>query len=372
MKYWSVNSWTIPSQFNGPNSDEYLNYINSIEFTNPDKIIICSQTEWEFYNIPHLNKIIEKAKKVNKKITIVVAIPNLNIVNLNQELRDKGISEEDFKIFDFEFWGLSFFRETLRETFGCYKESLKNIKSINDVFMNYSNTQYKHHFVYFNKIPHLHRCKLVDVIAKHNLIDYSAMSWHHNPDPSLYTFKQFDGKTRIIDQRYTYERQDQYWMPDIYYESFFQLISESTLKCVFVTEKTCMPLLIGKPFIIAGAMGIHEYLVSLGFKLYDELFDYSFDSETNDDVRYEKIAKQVEKITQIPLDQLNLFHSKIIDKINYNRQLFLKLAVDERTIPKTAIELIKYHRETGIIVDKWLIDTEREVQYVKKRHNLEV
>lgn len=369
MNCWTINFWEINSKYKGPDSIEYINHIDSIEFTDPEKIIIFSQTEWEFYNIPHLKKIIDKAKKIQKKIIVVVAIPNINIVNLLSQLKLKFISEEDFKIFTFEFWGTNFFREMLRDTVSDYKVKLKQISSLDDILMNYDNLTYKHHFVYLNKNPHVHRCKLVDIIAKHDLIKYSAMSWHHEPDPNHYKFKYYDGKIRIIDERFSYQGYDQCWMPNDYYSSFFQLVSESTDRCIFITEKTSVPLFIGKPFIIAGGYGIHDYLISLGFKLYDELFDYSFDNEPNSDIRYEMIAEQIKKITNVPLNNLISLNKQVQQKATYNRKIFLKLVYDESKIPTSALQLIKYYQQTGRVVDKWLIDTHIELENIKKRFN---
>ena len=39
--------------------------------------------------------------------------------------------------------------------------------------------------------------------------------------------------------------------------------------------------------------GIHKVLQKLGFKLYDELFDYSFDNEMHRKTRAGKIVKEI-------------------------------------------------------------------------------
>ena len=55
----------------------------------------------------------------------------------------------------------------------------------------------------------------------------------------------------------------------------------SQIDTLFITEKTWKPIVFKKPFLVWGGKGIHTKLKELGFELYEELFDYSFDNSSS-------------------------------------------------------------------------------------------
>ena len=66
-----------------------------------------------------------------------------------------------------------------------------------------------------------------------------------------------------------------------------------------------------KPFIVFSCVDFHKMLSELGFKLYDEVIDYSFDSEPNIEIRAEKFTKNVSKIVELDKQATyNLFGEK--------------------------------------------------------------
>ena len=88
------------------------------------------------------------------------------------------------------------------------------------------------------------------------------------------------------------------WILDnIWYNSLIQIITES--KCikldnneVYITEKTAYPIIMNKLFITLGAPGYYEHLKDMGFRLYN-IFDYSFDSVENEELRINLLVKQL-------------------------------------------------------------------------------
>jgi hypothetical protein len=113
-----------------------------------------------------------------------------------------------------------------------------------------------------------------------------------------------------------------------------QLVTESDDEFVFFTEKTATPILLNKPFLVAGSVNFHDSLRRRGFELYTELFDYSFDSVEDINVRYEMIVENVKHISSMDLNEL---HNKVVDKLHYNKQHALKLIND---IPIEITELL--------------------------------
>lgn len=63
--------------------------------------------------------------------------------------------------------------------------------------------------------------------------------------------------------------------------------------CQFISEKTFRPILNAQPFIIFGQVNVHKWLENKGYKLFHNIFDYSFDSEPDHVIRYEKLLNTV-------------------------------------------------------------------------------
>jgi hypothetical protein len=70
-----------------------------------------------------------------------------------------------------------------------------------------------------------------------------------------------------------------------------------------LTEKTFKPICLNMPFILAGTAGSLEYLKSYGFQTFDHLWDESYDHETNDIVRIEKIGQLLKDLDSLSLQE---------------------------------------------------------------------
>lgn len=212
-------------------------------------------------------------------------------------------------------------------------------------------------YITLNNISKNHRCMVMDLLAKHNLIDIGAIAWrdirrecdsvrHTLPDEITdsvyfgYQYKYWKPKRMILDQNIN-DKFFQETMPVEFNQSFMQLVTESDDQVIFYSEKTATPILLNKLFLIAGAKGYHLGLKNRGFKLYDEIFDYSFDSETDDFLRYEGLVENVKKISAMSKQQLQTLHKNIFEKIVYNKQHALNLINNIPTEVTNLLNLIK-------------------------------
>ena len=94
----------------------------------------------------------------------------------------------------------------------------------------------------------------------------------------------------------------------------------------FITEKTLFPLMNGHPWLTFGEHDFHKAMESYGFRVHDELFDMSFDSETNTLNRIEQITNIV-KDTDLEFLSKSLIYNKseTHKKILHNKyQMFNK------------------------------------------------
>lgn len=85
----------------------------------------------------------------------------------------------------------------------------------------------------------------------------------------------------------------------VHNQTIFQLVNETHVDdfqntSMFYSEKTFRPISCFQPFIIFGQQGCNHYLKELGYKLYDDWFDLSFDWEEDYIERFFKILKVIE------------------------------------------------------------------------------
>jgi hypothetical protein len=248
----------------------------------------------------------------------------------------------------------------LNRTFAVWKpyENINKKKNLDmsDIRNGEFLTDFMFPYITLNNIAKNHRCLVMDILAKHNLIDKGAISWRdilRSCDDIRSSFPE--GMTDSMHHKYPY----QYWKPkrlildqDIdtlflqetlpieFSQSFMQLVTESDDTDIFFSEKTMTPILLNKPFLVAGSVGHHMALKSHGFVLYDEIFDYSFDTEGDIKLRYEILIENVKRITTMNLKNL---HNNIFDKLVYNKKHAFKLISN---IPNEVISLLeRIHRE---------------------------
>jgi hypothetical protein len=83
-------------------------------------------------------------------------------------------------------------------------------------------------------------------------------------------------------------------------QAYFNLVLESDFDHEFinVTEKTVRSLLLGMPFVVAGACGHLEYLRGLGFQTYQDLWDESYDQEPVAHLRLRRVFDLCDQLGQ--------------------------------------------------------------------------
>tara|TARA_B110000503_G_scaffold97935_1_gene146830 strand:- start:989 stop:2110 length:1122 start_codon:yes stop_codon:yes gene_type:complete len=91
---------------------------------------------------------------------------------------------------------------------------------------------------------------------------------------------------------------------------------------LFYSEKTFKPMWYGLPTLIVGQKGANRYLKKLGFELYEEIFDYKFDTIDHMPTRIQSIADQVSYINSN--NSFNNWKPLVKEKILYNRNVLEK------------------------------------------------
>jgi len=203
-------------------------------------------------------------------------------------------------------------------------------------------------FLSFNTKAHYHRCLLMDMLAKHDLLRLGYYSWHNQPtgwSDQQYQWQYWNPTITSIDAMYdpldTARIDMQHCLPAEFNNAFMILVPETSIEYIFITEKTWHPILAGKPFLSFAAPGFHNRLRHYGFDLYEEIFDYSFDDELDHIIRAEKICKEISKFEMLDLDQARI---AIEHKINKNKNLALAMLKNEIGVPDIAREFENYNK----------------------------
>ena len=89
-----------------------------------------------------------------------------------------------------------------------------------------------------------------------------------------------------------------------------------------LTEKIFKPIVTRRPFILVAAAGNLAYLRSYGFKTFDRWIDESYDDETDHDIRIQKISDQLDRLCNMPWDELMTMYKEMQEVLEYNHQHF--------------------------------------------------
>lgn len=200
-----------------------------------------------------------------------------------------------------------------------------------------NNNKFTKAYVNLNNKPWKHRCEMIDALSQRNLISNGAISW--NECSTNYDFKHWKQERLIIDPEYAKLTAQYRSFPPPFLESFMSLVSESTMDTIFPTEKTYTPIYFKKPFIVWSVPNFHKSLQELGFELYDELFDYSFDSIKDDEERLNAILDQVESIVDKDYQKL---YNLVAEKAERNYNILKNIRFDISKVPDSILQFGGY------------------------------
>lgn len=160
-----------------------------------------------------------------------------------------------------------------------------------------------------------HRDFLIDFLAKYDLIEKNYVSYKQMVPPwhahlRFDDFEYFDGRELILQESYrileSFSGPDFFKIPEHAYEdSLFSIVAETTHDRLWITEKTIIPIFHKRPFIILGTQGISRYIKSLGFRIFENAIDYSFDFEPDIKKRTEMLVQELVRLSKIDIKKLS-------------------------------------------------------------------
>jgi len=89
-----------------------------------------------------------------------------------------------------------------------------------------------------------------------------------------------------------------------------------------LTEKTFKPIALEMPFILVAPAGSLEYLRSYGFKTFNGIIDESYDEETDDIKRLEKVTQLLVEINNMSVNEKLQLHKQCLSIVEHNYNHF--------------------------------------------------
>lgn len=211
----------------------------------------------------------------------------------------------------------------------------------------------KKHYTFLVNQPRPHRLIMLDYFSKYNLLDSCIYSYNSDLVPSKlkfyisknynYEIESFDFKQYSIDNNNGNLGQIPHnacSVQGIHTDSVIHIASETVFETVHYTEKTFVPLLIGKPVIIHGGQYANKKLEEFGYKLHTDIIDYSFDSEPDMIKRTELLSLELKRLKNI-YTTTELYY-KLKDIASENRKNSISIFTNKKYIPT---EFLKWDEE---------------------------
>ena len=171
-----------------------------------------------------------------------------------------------------------------------------------------------------------------------NLVHFfSDIEQCDNQSPRDFSNENFDQTKQIRmtdvfhlpEQDNDFDDYHDFFVPLEWMESHIELIHESYCTRGFMwSDKVCKSIWYLKPFLVVGCQGWYKHFEDLGFKLYDEIFDYSFDNIRPYNERWKAILKECDKILNMSHKELTQKTLDIREKMIYNKKLMEKKNVN--------------------------------------------
>jgi len=317
----------IVVQRGSPGTD-YSSEVNEIIKINPDNIVCLCMNEVEAQLIfrDFFDRIKPWLRANNKIINLVV--PHLN----NVFIEDGLVRAE--------------------RTYGYILYQMLHYAaspgSVELIPTQYSYTNPGRLYTCYNHKNNPARAKLVDQLVAKNLLNDGLVTYHY-PESAEWEFH--DGSKLMDESDFEFHNSslpqfEASAIPKNQSMGFFDIVPESRYEEneYFMTEKTLKSILMLRPFIAFSSTGYSvEYLEKyIGLELYDEMFDYTFDSCTSLNDRVDGIINNVIHLKSILSDNSSKhsMYKKLLPKLIRNRNRIIEIFFDKTKIVPDCLQIL--------------------------------
>jgi len=177
---------------------------------------------------------------------------------------------------------------------------------------------------------------------------------HYTDDFNNLPVKVLDWDIEDQSEEHTKFTDTKFTTSDHYSTTLFSIVTETSFdyESLTLTEKTFKPIANCHPFIIVGDYHSHLKLKELGFELYDDLINYSFDDIFDPQRRLNRVFSEIFRIHSLGREYIIDWYKKNIDKIEYNRNKFLEYSKDDlfkKVLNKIKMKKILITGSSGLV-----------------------
>ena len=315
-------------KFPHQDSEKWDSIIEEIRIINPDRIIIFSSTECAVENIyePFYDKVLPYLEETNKIVNVIT--PHLE----NTYIKNP--------------------RFVCERTYGNVMAAYPNFIASVNIPENWDfgsgavppyreNYQFSYLYSCYNVRVTESRVKMVDALARENLIDRGMVTFHY---PEKAEWQHYDGKKRSDEAAYSKESHDQFRYPASFQKCFVDIVAETWHEpgMFHITEKTLRSIAFFKPFLVLSCKGFYkDYLCDyFGLELYDEVFDYDFDNMESLQDRVDGIVSNIKKIENLSGHELSNLYISLIPKMIRNKLKLIDILYDKNKIVPDAFKFM--------------------------------
>ena len=246
----------------------------------------------------------------------------------------------------------------------------------------YLNTKKEKYFLSYNKnVTRLPRIKFIlwliktglihetmySLLIKNNIHEYDRNKFifdaKYDEISDLFHYKDIFNNLEKKSLDWDYENKDdennkfsntKFTTADHYSKTLFSIVTETSFdyNSLTLTEKSFKPIGNCHPFIIIGDFQSHMKLREIGFELYDDLIDYSFDVIFDNQERLNLVLKEIKKIRELGEDCIIDWYNKNIEKIEYNKQKLLDFSKNDllrKVIKKIKMKKVLITGSSGLV-----------------------
>lgn len=190
----------------------------------------------------------------------------------------------------------------------------------------------KHLFLFYSRVPRVHRVYMGFLLTKAGLIDKGKASlileetpFGHYTVPEIYTEEFADfckGPNRYLDVENSENMNMAFLHNFQHYRSTFMSIVGETFAhddSVFFSEKIFKSISLGHPFLLLGGRHSLARLKELGYETYSEWFDESYDSSKLYTTRTRKILNTVQKYSKYNTSDLITIRKEMEEVALHNK-----------------------------------------------------
>lgn len=208
----------------------------------------------------------------------------------------------------------------------------------------------------YNNNAKYERMYLVDHLAKNNLLEDGIVTYQYPKTfCNNYRWKYHDGMRLVDEEDYQINVKPEYSagiLPKSYMRGFIDIVCETdTQEGYFIpTEKNAKPWGTLKPYLVVSSMNYHKWLYEeYGIEQYNELFDYSFDSEKKIEDRIHGIIENLKNLKKLlykhPYEK-EKYYNILLPKLKQNRVKAMKVLQTLKQKNKVIPNCLKFITES--------------------------